>query len=54
MLFESSTIAELAVIIEQKQAALINQTESEELEQMLAALEDLSEEEIRTILTTEI
>jgi surfactin family lipopeptide synthetase A len=54
MLFDYSTIAELAVIIEQKQTLLINQTGNEELAEMLTALEELSDEEIRTILTAEM
>ncbi len=46
-LFESPTVAELAVAIAQKQA---EQAESEMLAQVLAELEQLSEEQIRELL----
>jgi acyl carrier protein len=53
-LFEAPTIAELAMVIEQKQAALIEQTGSEELARIVTALEALSEDEIGTMLASEM
>jgi hypothetical protein len=47
-LFEAPTIVALAMLIEQKQATLIEQADSEELVQMLTVLENMSEDEIRT------
>jgi hypothetical protein len=51
-LFETSTVVELAAIIEQKQAELIERADGEELSQILMALDELSEEEIRTMLNS--
>ncbi|MBW4575235.1 MAG: amino acid adenylation domain-containing protein [Aphanothece sp. CMT-3BRIN-NPC111] len=49
-IFETPTIAELAAIVAEK---MVEQTDSEMLAQMLAELEELSEDEVQAVLTTE-
>jgi amino acid adenylation domain-containing protein len=49
-LFESPTIADLAVIVVQKQAA---QRQSHEIEEIITGLEQLTEDELRNMLTGE-
>jgi acyl carrier protein len=50
-LFETPTIADLALAIEQIQSEKIEQAESEELAQVFSALGELSEEEIQALFT---
>jgi acyl-coenzyme A synthetase/AMP-(fatty) acid ligase/acyl carrier protein len=50
-LFETPTIAEMALAIEQIQSEKIEQAESEELAQVFSALGELSEEEIQALFT---
>ncbi|BCL80832.1 hypothetical protein ccbrp13_32970 [Ktedonobacteria bacterium brp13] len=54
ILFDAPTIAELAEVIKLKQNAQIEQNENEELLRMLNALEELSEDEIRLMLNSEM
>ena len=49
-LFEAPTIAQIAPLIERLQNELIGQAESTDLEQMISALEDLSDDELQSML----
>jgi amino acid adenylation domain-containing protein len=53
LFFNTPTIAEIAHIIEQKRNEFVEQmTDGEDLEQMIAALESLSDEEVSTLLAS--